>query len=303
MEVRVYNIIIWILILSTGWAYGQNQTKKVEESFKVNKNVLVEVNTQKSDITVEIWNKNMVSVEGTIEIQGVSQKEASKYFKAWDFEALGNKNKVVITSKASMDYFTHLAVFDDMNFDFDFDSISYEGDIFDGDYFSELQPLNQNITMPPMPPMPAMPADVAESFSKIEFDYNAYLEDKEAYMEKFKKKQKQWEKEYEEKMKPQLKAYEEQIKQWEKEVAPQMKAYEKQIEAHSKEIEEKMRMIEKDMSKKYQKKMLENHEKVPNISNVKTKFLIKVPKYAVLKINNHHGTTTIPDELRTLNKH
>ncbi len=236
----------------------------------------------------------------------MASEEATKFFKTWNFEALGNKNKVVISSGSSGNYYSHSEVFDDMDFDFDFDfdleSITQIGEIFEGNYHSELAP---------MPPMPPFPAPVIENLSKIEFDYQAYQKDKEAYMKEFQKHQEDWEKEFKRKYEPQMKEYEEQMEQWEKEVAPQMKAYEKNMEAwgkefedkyepQMKELEKKMKIMEKEMGEKYAKKIKAKEAKMSKKFKINSSLLIKVPKGATLKVDTHRGKIILPFGIKTM---
>jgi len=86
-------------IIST--VQAQKFDKKLTENFTTNKDVEISIDATNTDIEVTTWNKNQVSVEACIEVEGVSKKEAEKYFKNWNFEALGNKKKVKITSKGS----------------------------------------------------------------------------------------------------------------------------------------------------------------------------------------------------------
>ena len=82
MKVNRYNFI-WSILLCTTVVFGQKHTKNINESFKVNKDVLVEIDTRHSDITVETWNKNVVSVQGVWEIEGITKEKASQYFEGW----------------------------------------------------------------------------------------------------------------------------------------------------------------------------------------------------------------------------
>ena len=96
--------------------YAQKFDKKYTEKFKVNKDVLLAINANNADINVTTWNKNEVAVEAIITVEGLSKKEAQKYLKGWDFEALGNRKKVSI--KTHGDRFVY---FGDNSFNFDFD--------------------------------------------------------------------------------------------------------------------------------------------------------------------------------------
>lgn len=315
MKTIRYNII-WILLLNTSVFFGQKQAKTINESFRVNNNVLVEIDTRHSDVIVETWNKNVVSIKGLWEVEGMTKQEATKYFEGWDFEALGNKDKVVINSRSSRNYYSHYDVFDDM--DFDFDSISHMGELFNGNYYSELPSIPAMSPMPPMPPMPPFSEPNFENLNEIDFDYEAYQNDKEAYMKEFKIRQEAWKNEFEEKyepqmkaykekikqwekeMEPQMKAYEKKMKQWEKEVEPQMKAYEKKMEARAEKIEKKMKKMEFEMQEKYAQKIKEKEAKMSKYS-IKKSLVIKVPKGATLKVDANHGKIKIPNGINVIN--
>ncbi|MEN8125523.1 MAG: hypothetical protein ABFR32_10375 [Bacteroidota bacterium] len=317
MKTIKYNII-WIILLSTSVVFGQKQTKKFNESFKVNKDVLVEIDSRHSDVLVETWNKNIVSIEGLWEVEGMTKEEATKYFEGWDFEALGNKEKVVINSRSSSNYYSHYDVFDNMEFDFDFDSISYLGELFNGNYYSELPPLPSMSPLPPMPPMPPFRMPAIEHLPKIGFDYEAYQKNEESYMKEFKIQQEAWKKEFKEKYEPQMKAYEKKMEQWEKKVEPQMKAYEKKMEqwekkvepqlkayekkmeAQAKKMEMKMRKMEYEIQEKYAQKLKVKEAKISKYK-IKKSLVIKVPKGAKLKVGKHYGKITLPNDIKILN--
>ena len=317
MKARKFSLI-WSILLITTIAFGQKQSKKISESFKVNKDVLVEINSRNTNVTVETWNKNIVEIKGIWEMDGITKEEANQYFEGWEFEALGNKNKVVITSKSSNDHYFHSDVFDNFDFDFDFDydleSISHFGEMFNGDYYSKLPsmpPMPAIKPMPPMSPLPPFPGLVIDHIRQIEFDYDAYMEDKESYMKKFEKQQQAWAKEFEDKFEPQMKAYQKQMEEWQKKIEPQMKVYkekmkqwEKEVEPQMKEYERKMEKkletIEKEMEEKYALKMKEKEDKMA-MNNIKKSLTIKVPAGTTLKVNSRHGKLTIPNHIKTIN--
>lgn len=308
--------LIWYFLICTAITFGQRQTKIVKDSFKVNKDVLVEINARYSDIKVETWKRNIVSIEGIWEVEGMNKEEAEEYFKHWNFEALGNKNKVVINSKSSnKPYHSHDAVFDDMDFDFDFDfdmeSIAHIGEMFQGNFYSNLPP---TLNIPPVPPMtslPSFPAQVVDHLKDLNFDYEAYLEDKESYMKEFEKHQKSWEKEFEDKFAPQMEAYEKEMKKWEKKIEPQMKAYEEKMKQWEKEygpkmkeyekkMEKKLKEMEKEMEYKYAEKMKEKKTKMSKYK-IRKNLLIKVPVGATLKVDTRYGKIILPDNMKTTN--
>ena len=99
---------------------AQKFDKKFKENFKVNKDVTLAINASNADINVTTWNRNEVSVEAVITVDGLSKKEAQKFLKNWEFEALGNRSKVQINANANQ--FLHFGN-NDFKFDFNFDDI------------------------------------------------------------------------------------------------------------------------------------------------------------------------------------
>ncbi len=88
--------ITTLSLLLTSAVFAQKFDKKFSEKFNTNKDVLVNINATNADIEVTTWNKNEVSVEAVIEVEGLDKKEAEKFLKNWQFEALGNRSKVQI---------------------------------------------------------------------------------------------------------------------------------------------------------------------------------------------------------------
>jgi len=302
MKVYKHKFMI-TLLLSATVAFGQKQAKKIDESFTVNTDVIVEIKAINTDISVETWNNNIVAISGVWQEEGLTKEEIENDTKLWNFEALGNKSKVVITSKPAGNYYFSSEVFEDIDIDFDIESFAFIGELHNGDYFSDL---------PSMPPIPDFPESFIEHLTEIEFDHDAYLKDKEGYMKEFQKRQEAWEDEFEKKLEPQMKAYEESVKKWEKEVEPQMKAYEEklkkweknvepQMKAQEKKLEEKMEKMEKEMEAKYSEKMEAKNAELSDKFKIKKKLVIKVPKGATLKVDTHHGKISLPKGIKTIN--
>lgn len=135
MKIRLYKAIFTLFAIGIGSSISaQKFEKKFTENFKVNKDVEVVINATNTDINVSNWNKNEVSIEAFIEIEGVSKTEAETYFKDWNFEALGNKAKVKITAKGnnSFNFDGDFVFFNNNDFKFpeivipDFDSIHFD---------------------------------------------------------------------------------------------------------------------------------------------------------------------------------
>ena len=60
-------IRILVLCLLTTFGYAQKKLSKTSQSIKVNKDVVVELNTSYVEIQLETWNKDIVEVEAYIE--------------------------------------------------------------------------------------------------------------------------------------------------------------------------------------------------------------------------------------------
>lgn len=114
------NVFTAIAFCFLGTVHAQKVEKKFTENFKVNKDVEVALNATNTEINVTTWNKNEVQIDAFIEIEGLSKEEAEKYIKNMNFEALGNKNKVKITSKGGsvQNFEGDFVFFGDKNFNF-----------------------------------------------------------------------------------------------------------------------------------------------------------------------------------------
>jgi len=128
MKHKSYKHIITLLaICCISSTFAQKFDKKFTETFKTNKDVEVAINASYTDINVTTWDKNEVQVNAFIEVEGISKKEAEKYFKNWNFEALGNSKKVQVTSKGnnSFSFKNDFVFFDNMDFDINIPEIDF----------------------------------------------------------------------------------------------------------------------------------------------------------------------------------
>jgi hypothetical protein len=324
MKTYKHNFLGFILLFTTV-LFAQKHDKKVSESFNVNKDVIVDISTRYTDVTIETWNKNIVSVQGVWEVEGLNKEDSNELFENVDFEALGSKEKVIIKAKSNHDHSLLSDNLENLDFHFDFDSISNIGDIFTHDFHFEIPEAPEMPEIPEMPEMPEMPEIVMAHLSKIEFDHKAYEKDKEGYMKKFEIQQEKWQNEMEEKIEPQMKAYEKKMMKWEKEHGPKMKKMEEKMEKWNKENEPKMKEFElkmqawekenepkmkafKEKMEKMGKKMEEKyntilelkHKNGDGTTKIKKSLLIKIPKDAKVSLDVRYGSFTAPDNLNTV---
>lgn len=295
---------LWIVLLCTTIVFGQKTERKINETFNVSKDAIVEINTRHTDVTIKTWNKNVVSIEGVWEVDGMTKEEAAAYFEDWNFEALGNSNKVVITSKTKNNHHLHSGIFDDMDFDFDFDfdSIAHIGHLFEGN--------SLHFEMPPIPSTPELPEPFLthlSDVSEIQFDHEAYEKDKKGYMKEFEKRMEKWQQEFEKNIEPQMKEFEKKMAKWQKDNEPKMKEFEqkmakweKENEGKFEELEKRAEEMEKDMESKYSAILIKNQKNGSDKFKIKKSLLIKVPKNAKVKLDGKFGTFDLPDDLNTV---
>ncbi|WP_273566329.1 hypothetical protein [Maribacter halichondriae] len=188
-QISFKSIILALCLISIS-AYGQKQTKTFKESFKVNPDAILDINTSHADIEFETWNKDEVLVEATIEIDGVSDADADAYFTDGAIEILGNSKKITISTGGGNGLFFSNSVggFNDFDFHFDYPLLpDMDSLLFDTHDMHEFPELFE------VPPMPRMP--------RPEFDYEAFRKDGKEYLEKWQKEfSKGFDKEYEEKL-------------------------------------------------------------------------------------------------------
>ncbi|MFY7670733.1 hypothetical protein ACOSP6_06555 [Tenacibaculum sp. MEBiC06402] len=188
MKVIPYKLV---LILTLFAAQLTAQKKDFKEEFKVNSDVVIDINTRHSDIEIETWNKDKVVVEAFMVVDGeeVTEEMRDNFYNKWDFNAYGNSSKITIKSRTNS--------FIDINaFDFNAPNYSfYTGDLADLtlgsldilDSIDFVLPddaiVIPEVKLPPMPPLPPLPPLPSE------FDFEAYKKDK-SYLERWKEENK-----------------------------------------------------------------------------------------------------------------
>lgn len=161
MKLKTYKCIGFLIAaFFISGLQAQKFDKKYNETFKVNKNVVLAINASNADINVSTWNRNEVSVKAVITVEGLSKKAAQEFLKSWKFEALGNKSKVQINANAN--HFLHFGD-DAFKFDFDFGEIVIPEINFD----------NFKIEIPEFE-MPDINLDFSEIWKEIdEYDFDS----------------------------------------------------------------------------------------------------------------------------------
>lgn len=278
-----------IVLLAASTVFAQKQTKEFKESFTVNKDVTVSVNTVNTDVVFETWNQNKVEVKATIEIEGLSKEEAQEYFDNWKFEALGNSAKVKVTANGGNSLFT---VIGSEPFAYSF------GEDFQFTFEEPMIVMLDSLVVPPMPPL------VLNKLDNLTFDMEAYQKDGEAYMKKW---QEQFQKTFD-------KDYQKEMTKWQQDYAKNQAEMAKRRAEMDKKRQETMKarqIILKEKADQLKSMHMSSMNGESEITikkdgktikvKVKKKIEIKMPKDAVLDINVRHGEVKLAANTNNIN--
>lgn len=163
MKLRNYKVVGFLFTaFFISSLHAQKFDKKFNENFNVHKDVVLAIKATNADITVTTWNRNEVSVNAVITVEGLSKKEAEKFLKSWEFEALGNKSKVQVNANANK--FLH---FGDSDFNFNF------GDITIPEIDINIPEFNFDFTIPEIK-IPEININFDEIFNNIDDELDSY---------------------------------------------------------------------------------------------------------------------------------
>lgn len=300
----VFDVLVVVLcLISVGQAYGQKETKTYNESFKVDKDAVLNIDTSHTDIEFETWDNDEVALAAVIEIEGATKEEVQQYFENEGFEILGNSKKVTVKTKEGKQW-----IFGDADADFhDFHFEMPEMPHMDG--FEMAMEIMEIPEMAEMPELPRAPVP--------HFDYQAYKENKEGYM-------KSWQKEFEESFgadyQKKMEAWGERMEKKQEELSKRMekraeereKLMEERAAAHEKRMEEsqkrRVEQVEKRVNRIQNIHISRNGQEEPNVFyfssggenknfKVKKTIKIKMPKGMKIKMNVRHGDVKLADNV------
>ncbi|MEM6516085.1 MAG: hypothetical protein AAF688_07865 [Bacteroidota bacterium] len=247
MKTTLLKVLFCVIAINLG-AIAQNN-KKLSTTINVDKDVMIDLNTNYVQLEIDTWNKNEVQVEAYIDDKKLSGEELKKALKNWELKVEGSGDYVKIYSRGSSNSWDGLG---DLVFSLDTLNLGLES----LGALAELEVLGDlNFEMPELPEMPEMPElaslalpelpelpdlpELPEGVNNVTFDTEKYEKEGEAYLER-------WSKEYEERY---GKEYKEKMKAWAREMA---KVDFKNYEVRMKEWGEK---FGKDFGEDYAKKM------------------------------------------------
>ena len=242
---KQYNYIP--LILAFMFAFITNAQQKLEkasQSIKADKEAVINLNTNYTNIEIDTWDKDVVEIEAYVESSELTKDELQKVLDNWEVEIEGSGKEITILTQGS-----HGAFDWDFDFanDFAFDALyDFQFELADLPEIPELPEMPKMPEMPEMHSMPEMPEmpelpELPEGIENVRFDTEAYKKDGEKYLES-------WSKEYE---KEYGKEYKEKMKAWAKEFAKiDFDQYSKEMEVWGEKFGEQFgEQYAKDMEK------------------------------------------------------
>ncbi|NVK51595.1 MAG: hypothetical protein HWD85_01580 [Flavobacteriaceae bacterium] len=323
MKLKNYKSVLFLIAaFFISGLQAQKYDKKYNETFKVNKDVLLEINATNADIEVTTWNKNQVAVNAVITVEGLSKQEAQKFLKNWEFEALGNQRKVSVNANANK-FLLYGGKYD---FNFDFSNITIP-EIEIPEINIEIPEINieiPEITIPEIK-IPEINIDFDEIFENIDDELDEYDFDNDeaktfTYTKNGKKKKvvikskEDWEKfkkskEYQafkKDLKSQLDKAKKAIKNIDtKKIKEEIKKAKIAVKKVNKEKLEKSLAKAKAQIEKMKVKMAKRYRNGENVIiiedgkskkkvKITRKITIKVPKDAKFDLNTRHSKVKLP---------
>ena len=297
LKIRLFILTVFI----SGSMLAQQKLSKVSQTIKVDKDVTIDLNTSYCNIVFDTWNRDVIEVEAYIEGDDLSKEEIQDALKNWNVDIDATKNLVSISTKGNSSFvwaYRHdpgdeeamNAVLEELKFELaDMPEMDFNVEMPEVPQVPEIPELPEMPEAPEMPELPELP----EGISNINFDYDAYKKDGDAYMEKwaknfestfgedYAKKMEAWGekfgKEWEAKYGKQMEEWAEKFgkdweqkygKEWEEKYGKQMEEwgerYAKRMEERAKQLEErKERLAERqELYEKMHEERAEEHRKL-----------------------------------------
>jgi hypothetical protein len=174
----------------TTFGYAQKKLSKTSQSIKVNKDVIIDLNTSYVEIEIDTWNRDIVEVEAYIESTVLSEKELKQALEAWNLKVEGSNDKVLISSTGG----SSAVVFPGDEYSGLLKELEYQlMDLPEIPEFPEMPMLPELAEMPILPEIPEMPMmpklpKLPKGVTSIDFDYDKYQTEGEKYLTEWSKK-------------------------------------------------------------------------------------------------------------------
>lgn len=310
---KVFNTTCLICCLAgSSQLIGQEkQTRNYKEDFTVKPDAVVDINVSHTDISFETWDKNQVSVEATVELEGATAEEAKKFFEEGGIEILGNSSLIEIRTSGAAP-FPPMPPHPPMGIDFP--------------EFPDMEQLFLDLRIPDLPPLPDMPP--MPPVNVPHFDYDKYQKDGDKYLQKWKSEfDKNFDKEYRKEMeawsKKMAAGAEERSKHIEKWQEEQQKIREehglqreavREMAREQRELAREHQQEAREQARKVQREMVISRNgrgEAPHVFyrssegesknfKIKKTIKIKMPKTLKLKMNVRHGEVKLAENTRNM---
>ena len=214
-------ICLTVLLLCVSIStFAQQKLEKISQSIHVDDNVVIDLNTNYTNIEIETWNKDVIEIEAYMESDKLTKEELKKVFDNWQVNVDGSKESVRIKTGGSLDLWSNdFALFDENSFDASLKELEIK--LADLPEMPVIEGIVESLHLEDMPKIPNLP-DLPEGMNNFNFDYDQYKKEGEDYLER-------WSKEYEDKY---GKEYSQKMKDWAEDFdEEEWKAYEKKMEA------------------------------------------------------------------------
>lgn len=175
MKKNIFNsLVITILLLFQASIYAQTVVDKTKESYNVEEDVIIDLNTKRTNVIFETWNRDEVEIEAQVSSKDLSKEQLQQIANSWRLEVLGNSNKISIISNGV---------------DASYGGFSEMGNAISALNSEMIEPLMQNMIGPMLKEMStnSLPPQFVENLSNLKFDYEAYQNEGEAYVERYEK--------------------------------------------------------------------------------------------------------------------
>ncbi|GAB4156642.1 MAG: hypothetical protein Tsb0033_07480 [Winogradskyella sp.] len=183
-------IRILVLCLLTTFGYAQKKLNKVSQSIKVDKDVVIDLNTSYAEIEIDTWNRDIVEIEAYLESDKLTEAELEKALEAWNLKVDASTNNVVISSHGARAIgLLREGDYSDIMKDLEFELADFP-ELPDVIVMPEMPQMGILPKMPKLPEMPEFPElpELPEGIKTIKFDYDRYQEEGEKYLNEWSKR-------------------------------------------------------------------------------------------------------------------
>lgn len=288
MKTFRYNLMVVLLCCS---AAGMAQSK-LQETFRTNPDVSVVIDARHTNVIVENWDRNEVEIEAYLEGDDSEERTRQEQLDAWKLQTSGNAREVRITSGGGT------------NSSFNMDMTALNAPMAKLPEMMEplmnmMGPLLKGIANNPLPP------GMFENMGDLDFDYEAYQEDGDAYM-------KEWEKKIEEKF---GEDFEVKMEKWSQNFKSEMSqemedSIEKSMEKWGEEFEVSMEEWGEEFGKsmeswgqQFGKQMAVQFGKEgtsETTARAKRTIKVKMPHQGRVELIQRHGNVQLKGEIKNL---